>query len=380
MNILEDLVKREILTEAQVSEVTRIANEKYGGDIDSALTALGISEDIVAQVKSDIYGIPKKDVTPKSVSSDLTKYISEDSVSHYRVIPIGLKDGVLEVGIVDPSNIEAMDALQFISTKMNVPFRLFIVTPSAFAKALDQYKGLIGEVDTALSELDSEIKDADTSDVIVEKTKKDLKPEEEEKIVEDAPIIKIVAVIIKHAVEGSASDIHIENTGEKVVVRFRVDGILHTSLTLPLNVYAGVVARIKILSKLRLDEKRKPQDGSFSTKIEGRKIDFRVSTFPTSNGEKVVMRILDSDKGVPKLEELGLSDRNYKMLKSALAKPYGLILITGPTGSGKTTTMYSMLNELDREKSNVVSLEDPVEYRISGVSQSQVMPDRKSVV
>ncbi len=353
----------------------RIANEKFGGDVDQALSSFGVDEGVVADVKSEIFGIPRKEVNPKSVSPDLTKYISEDSVSHYRVIPIGIKDNILEVGIVDPSNMEAMDALQFISTKMNIPFRMFIITPGAFLKLQEQYKGLAGEVDTALSELDTEIKDTDTSDVIVDKGKKELKLEEEEKIVEDAPIIKIVAVIIKHAVEGSASDIHIENTGEKVSVRFRVDGILHTSLTLPLNVYAGVVARIKILSKLRLDEKRKPQDGSFSTKIEGRKIDFRVSTFPTSNGEKVVMRILDSERGVPKLEELGLSDRNLKMLKSALAKPYGLILITGPTGSGKTTTMYSMLNELDRERSNVVSLEDPVEYRIDGVSQSQVMPE-----
>ena len=375
MNILEELIKRGVLTEEKAREVVRIANEKYEGDIDSASTFLGVSEDDILDVKSVLFGIPKKEVTAKSVSPDLTKYISEDSVSHYKVVPVGMADGILEVGIVDPSNIEAMDALQFISTKMNVPFRMFVIKNSAFQKILEQYKGLAGEVDTALSELDSEIQETDTSDVIVNKEKKELKPEEEEKIVEDAPIIKIVAVIIKHAVEGNASDIHIENVADKVAVRFRVDGILHTSLTLPLNVYSGVVARIKILAKLRLDEKRKPQDGSFSTKIDGRKIDFRVSTFPTSNGEKVVMRILDSDKGVPKLDELGLSERNMKLVREALAKPYGLILITGPTGSGKTTTLYSMLNELDREKSNVVSLEDPVEYTISGVSQSQVMPE-----
>jgi len=180
---------------------------------------------------------------------------------------------------------------------------------------------------------------------------------------------------LRHAVEGGASDIHIENTGKEVKVRFRVDGELHTSLTLPLNVYSGVVARIKILAKLRLDEKRKPQDGGFSAKIDGRKIDLRVSTFPSYYGEKVVMRILDSEKGVKNLEDLNMTDEHLVMVKEAIQAPYGIILITGPTGSGKSTTLYAMLSAIDRETKNVVSLEDPVEYHIDGVSQSQVMPE-----
>lgn len=198
---------------------------------------------------------------------------------------------------------------------------------------------------------------------------------EEEKIVVEAPIIKIVDVIIGNAIEGAASDIHIENVGSKVKVRFRVDGVLHTTLTLPLNVYAGVIARVKILAKLRLDEKRKPQDGSFTAKIQGRKIDFRVSSLPAIYGEKIVLRILDVEKGVKKLADLGLSERNKQLIKEAIGKPYGLILLTGPTGSGKTTSLYSMLNELDRESNNVVSLEDPVEYNIPDMNQSQVMPE-----
>ncbi|USN94500.1 MAG: Flp pilus assembly complex ATPase component TadA [Candidatus Nomurabacteria bacterium] len=375
MIFLEELVRRQIITEPQVSEVLRISEEKFGGDVDKAMVEMGIDEKLVAKAKSEVYGVPYKEINPKQVSTNIAKYIPEDSARHYRFVPIGVTDGVLEVGILNPDNIEATDALQFISTSVNMPFRLFVITYSEYEKIFDIYKGLSGEVDTALSELDSEIKEANVDDVIIEKGKKQLSKEEEEKIVEEAPIIKIVAVIIKYAVEGNASDIHIENTGEKVNVRFRIDGILHTSITLPPTTSSGVVARIKILSKLRLDEKRKPQDGSFSTKIEGRKIDFRVSTFPTQNGEKVVMRILDSEKGVKPLSELGLSERNYKMVKEALSRPYGLILITGPTGSGKSTTLYSMLKELNREESNVVSLEDPVEYRIDGVSQSQVMPE-----
>ena len=204
---------------------------------------------------------------------------------------------------------------------------------------------------------------------------KNIKPGEEAKIVEDAPVIKIVAVILRNALEGGASDIHIEYTGEKVKVRFRVDGILHTTIVLPPNVYGGIVARIKILAKLRLDEKRKPQDGSFSANIDGRKIDFRVSTMPAYYGEKVVMRILDSEKGVKPLSELGLSKVNLAIMQEAIKKPYGLILITGPTGSGKSTTLYSLMNALDKEKSNIVSLEDPVEYHMPDINQSQMMPE-----
>jgi type IV pilus assembly protein PilB len=197
-------------------------------------------------------------------------------------------------------------------------------------------------------------------------------PNAPQHIIEDAPVKKIVATVLRYAIEGGASDIHIEPMREKVRVRYRVDGQLNTSIELPKNIIEALVARIKILCDMKLDEKRKPQDGRFSARTDGRKIDFRVSTFPTYYGEKVVMRILDQDKGVQKLDQLGFLPDHLDMLKRALNKPYGLILISGPTGSGKTTTLYSMLMELDRETENVLSLEDPVEYNMEGISQSQV--------
>ena len=160
-----------------------------------------------------------------------------------------------------------------------------------------------------------------------------------------------------------------------VRIRFRVDGVLNTSLTLPSKVHSALVARIKILSQMRLDEKRRPQDGRFSAKLDNKKIDFRVSTFPTNYGEKVVMRILDQGKGLRKLNDMGLSEENLNLIMSAIKRPYGLILISGPTGSGKSTTLYSMLNEVDRDHANVLSLEDPIEYSMDGVSQSQVQPE-----
>ncbi len=377
MDLIQELVTLGLIKEEQVSEVLRIAEEKYSGNIESALSDFKIPETAMLDAKGKAYGVPTKSVDPKSIPFDVLKYIPEDSAKHYKMIPLSVANGVLSIGAVNPDDIAGLDALSFITGNLGVTYKIFAISDKNFEQLLTNYKGLTGEVDQAVSELDAEIAEVDTSDIKIEnrKIQDDLKPGEEAKIVEEAPIIKIVAVILRHATEGNASDIHIENTGENVKVRFRVDGILHTSLVLPINVFAGIVARIKIMAKLRLDEKRKPQDGSFSTKIENRKVEFRVSTFPAYYGEKVVMRILDSERGVRKIDELGMSPENLALVKEALARPYGLILITGPTGSGKSTTLYSMLSEIDREKHNVVSLEDPVEYHIQGVSQSQVMPE-----
>ncbi|MFA6251142.1 MAG: GspE/PulE family protein [Candidatus Paceibacterota bacterium] len=378
MILLEELVKREIIKEDQIPEIVKIANEKYEGSIDQALVVFDLDEEKILEVKGDIFGVPIKKVDPRSVDPTILRLIPVDAAKIYHFIPINLTDNFLEVGIVDPENIQAIDALTFITSKLNKPFKLFLIATSVYNKLIEMYEGTSGtEVDQALSELDSEFADYNDSGVIIETNIKspDTQKAGDEKIVEEAPIVKIVAVILRNATEGLASDIHIENTGDRVKVRFRVDGILHTSLTLPLSVYNGVVARIKILARLRLDEKRKPQDGGFSAKIEGRKIDFRVSTMPAYYGEKIVMRILDSQRGIQKLDDLGLSKENLVLIRDSLSRPYGLLLITGPTGSGKTTTLYSMLNELDKEDKNIVSLEDPVEYKIDGVNQSQIMPE-----
>jgi type IV pilus assembly protein PilB len=180
---------------------------------------------------------------------------------------------------------------------------------------------------------------------------------------------------LRYAVDGKASDIHVEPARDELKVRFRVDGILHTSLKLPKNVERAVVARIKVLASLKLDERRKPQDGRFSATIDGKRIDFRVSTFPTYHGEKVVMRILNRSHESMTLESLGLSPDNVEIIRKAIKRPYGIVVISGPTGSGKSTTLYAMLQEVDREGMNVVSLEDPVEYDVEGVAQSQVRPE-----
>ena len=380
MSFLEKLVEKGTIVESQIGDIKNRAKEKFGGDIDSALFEMGIEDEEILKAKGEYFSIPTKKVNAKEVSFDVLKDIPEDSARYYNFVTIDFKDGVLEVGVIDPGNIHAMDALQFISTKLGIPFKIFLISKKDYDDVLEGYKGLSSQVDEALDEFNNDEtleakSDLDFANKEKSKNFKNGKNNEEEKIVEDAPVIKIVAVILRNAIEGNASDIHIENTGEKVKVRYRVDGSLYTTIVLPMNVYNGVIARIKILSKLRLDEKRKPQDGSFSANIDQRKIDFRVSTMPAYYGEKVVIRVLDSEKGVKPLDQLGLSKRNLEMVREAIKKPYGLILITGPTGSGKSTTLYSIMNELDKEKSNIVSLEDPVEYHMPDINQSQMKPE-----
>ena len=325
------------------------------------------------QVESQVPTIPSRDLKGKKISPDILKYIPQESAEYYRFVPIGIRDSALEVGVVDPDNTEARNAVSFIADKLGMPFKLFQISADDFHIVLDDYKNVASEVNKVLGELDAELSG---EEVLPASVIKNLTGGSEDiALVEDAPVTKIVAVIIRHAIDGNASDIHIEPIGDRVRVRFRVDGVLYTSLYLPAGVYDSVVARIKIVASLKIDEKRKPQDGRFSAPLDGRKVDFRISTFPSYYGEKIAIRILDTEKGVKRVSDLGMSQEHMDIIKNVLARPYGLILITGPTGSGKSTTLYSMLNELDREKYNVVSLEDPVEYSVIGVNQSQIRPE-----
>ena len=372
MAILDTFVLHGIIKKEAVLDLSLRMTK--GESLDQVLTAVGVKKEDILKGKGFYYNLPVRDLKGKGVAFEILKYIPQDSATYYHFAPLGIVSGILEIGVTDPENIEARDALQFIATKLGMPFKIFLVSEEDFKVILENYQGLTGEVTKALSELEVDIKDVD-KEKIFEGQPNGKEGEGENKVehvVEEAPVAKITAVILRHATEGGASDVHIEHTGENVRVRFRVDGELFTSLVLPANVHSSVVARIKILANLKLDEKRKPQDGRFSARIDGRKIDFRVSTFPAYYGEKVVMRILDSQKGVQKLDSLGFRPEDLAMVREALALPYGMILITGPTGSGKSTTLYSMLNELDKETKNIVSLEDPVEYNIVGVSQSQV--------
>jgi type IV pilus assembly protein PilB len=376
MSVLDILLQKKLISKADIGEIRKQIST--GVLMDEALLSKGVKPDDILSARGEFLNIPVRSLNGSTVPFEVLEYIPEESAVHYKFAPIGLVDGTLEVGIVDPDNMEARDALNFLATKRNIPYNVFLITLDDFNKIIEMYKGLTGEVTKALSELETELS-VETANVKKEGKKggddKKAEGKEDAVIVEDAPVVKIVATIVRYAVEGEASDVHIEHMRDKVRVRFRVDGILNTSLVLPPQIHSAVVSRIKVLSNMRLDEKRKPQDGRFSARIDGRRIDFRVSTFPAYYGEKVVMRILDQAKGIRTIDKLGFSPRNLEMVKKAIGAPYGMILITGPTGSGKSTTLYSILEEVDRESYNVLSLEDPVEYQIEGVSQSQVRPE-----
>ncbi len=382
MLLVDELVRLGYLTEVAANQALtehRLVEDEV--PIDSYVEKYGVTEDQLLKARSNLYGIPVRKIDQKTIDPQVLKYIAQESAAQYKFIPLAVNDGILEVGMVDPEFLSAKDALQFISAKIGLPYTIVLVAQSDFDKALEMYRGLSGEVDKALQEfgvenLDDAGDDKYSNDKdLTEAYKAVAKGGDANAIVEDAPVTKIVSVILRHALEQNASDIHIEHVGDKVKVRFRIDGVLETNITLPPTVHSAVVARIKIMASLKLDEKRKPQDGRFSSMFNGHKIDFRVSSLPAYYGEKVVIRILDSYRGVKPLEDVGFTTEALQIIRDSIRRPYGLILISGPTGSGKTTTLYSMLNEIDRDKQNVVSLEDPVEYNIPGLNQSQIMPE-----
>lgn len=399
MILLNLLTSQNILSELEVKAVEEEARTSPV-PIDEILAEHNVPDVAILTARNAIYGIPVFNGDRDLADPGLYNMIDKDKSERYLVVPLGtrsisdekdkkiitnnesnktkndfiknkdINDEIL-VGVVDPERKNVLDAIQFLLTSAGVSYKIYLISLGEFKRRFEGYSRN-GESSvpqyTHKRDEGEEIKD-DLSDIT----------DEEENIpdslVDSMPMAKIINIAVKSALVNRASDIHIENMGDHVRIRYRIDGVLITQFNIPEARSSAVVARIKILSGMKLDEKRKPQDGRFSVKYEGHKIDFRVSTFPTYYGEKVVIRILDSYRGVKKLADIGLSKVHLSQVRSALEKPYGIVLISGPTGSGKTTTLYSMLNELDREKKNVVSLEDPVEYNIPSMNQSQVFAE-----
>lgn len=365
-NIIDILVGKAILKLNEGAEIRKEAKQK-NVSVDDILYVHGITEHDVAEAKSELFGYPVRYLDGAQIPHEVLRDIPEESARYYKMVPLGRKEDMFEVGMMYPDDVAAQEALKFISSRIDLPVRVCVIIPSDFETILKQYKSLRGEITSALSIFEKE-------KIPVIRSETEIAPEKN-KMVEEAPITKIVTVILRHAVEGSASDIHIEPEVDMLRVRFRVDGILHTSLTLPKETHPPLVSRIKIMSNLKIDETRIPQDGRFHAKVIDRGIDFRVSTLPTAFGEKVVIRILDPGDGVKTLDDLGLGGSSLEVVEQNIDRPYGLILITGPTGSGKSTSLYAMLQMLNKESTNIVSLEDPIEYFMPGVNQSQVRPE-----
>jgi type IV pilus assembly protein PilB len=372
MIFLQKLIEKKIITKEQGEELQNGFKDFKGNEEDFIISKKLLKESDLNKIKAEIFNMPFfENVEVLEVPNNVLSMIPEESARFYKIIPLTLQANVLEVGVVNPDDIKAKEALNFLARQNKITYKTYLISSNSFESFLRQYRNIREEVGKALSALETEMGGEEDS---VELFSTDSKPKAE-RLSEEAPIIKMVAVILRHAVDGNASDIHIEPEENQLRIRFRMDGSLYSSLFLPIHTHPSIVARIKIVSNLRIDETRIPQDGKFSAKIDGKDIDFRVSTFPTKLGEKVVIRVLDSSEGLRSYEEIGILGYNLKTLKEAITKPFGLILSTGPTGSGKTTTLYSILMELNKPDVNVVTLEDPIEYFVKGVNQSQVRPE-----
>lgn len=370
MKITQDLFGEGIISEQQKADIEQEIMKTGKTEEEIILEKKLTSEEDLFERKSKIFKIILKKVKPEDVFLETLELIPEEAAYNYKMVPLAKKEGIIQIGMVYPESIPAQNALRFLARQENFKFEVYLITLENLNNLLKQHRTLKSETKRALEEFKKEQNDGRVTNIVLGEKSNDSKT-----IVEDAPIIKMVLVLLRHAIEGNASDIHIEPSRDKLNIRFRQDGILYPSLFLPLNVHMAVTTRIKIIAGLKIDENRVPQDGRFSAKINNKDVDFRVATFPTLYGEKVELRILDSNTGVRSFEDLGLNGRNLEVIKDAISKPYGMVLATGPTGSGKSTTLYSLLRILNKDSVNIVTLEDPVEYSIAGVNQSQIKPE-----
>ncbi len=321
------------------------------------------SEAVICQAKAEILKIPYVDVSATSIAPEALNLLPEAVADKYLVLPFAFDKEKQTLSIVMANPID-LQALEFIEKKTGMRLQPFLGETSKLTKQIkERYaQSLSSEVTEALKETTSA------------QSKKMTVDELSGGVIREAPIAKIVSTILEFAIKVRASDVHIEPLEEKTRVRYRIDGILYEKLILPRSVHDSVISRIKILSHMKIDEKRIPQDGRFNFRTGDEEVDLRVSSLPSVHGEKIVMRLLSKAMHVPELTELGLRGRALTNLQAAIRVPHGIVLVTGPTGSGKTTTLYSLLNMINTPRVNIMTLEDPVEYQISGITQVQTNP------
>ncbi len=364
--LLQILIQQGALNEEKAEAVQKSALEAQQPVEEYLFVNPLIPEEALAEARGRLYKIPYVDLTGKAIDQAVLRFIPEELAQNYQIVAFQKSDKEVNVGIVDPRNFKALEAVEFIMKEKGMRPYYFIISPANFRSVMKGYSAIGEEVGKVLDLAKERFAEEEKEGEELEVTG-DL-----QEVIKRAPVSKIVSLIIKHAIDSRASDIHIEPTEQQSRIRFRIDGIMHDSLSLPPYLHASLVTRIKVLADLKLDETRKPQDGRIRQKIGKTEVDLRVSTLPLVNNEKVVMRVLDTSGKVPTLKDLGYSEKNIKLIEASMNRSHGMFLVTGPTGAGKSTTLYSVLNILNDNTSNIVTLEDPAEFYIPGINQSQV--------
>lgn len=361
MNVSDKTVKQLLLdhkkvTETELGKLEQTAAHQKKSLQDTVLKQAIVSDEELAQWYAQAADIPYTQLDPKSIDPTLLKLIPERIARRYSAVVFGEQDGVKKLAMEDPDDIQAVD---FIQKQLGSKPALYIATKQNIAAVLDLYRG---EMSSELTKVIAEDTEGESEDVQVS----------EEDLAEDSPIAQTVTLLIEFAIKSGASDIHIEPREEYVQVRYRVDGVLREADKLPKKVQAALVSRIKVLANLKIDERRIPQDGRFKITQAGKMFALRVSTLPIADGEKVVIRLLDESNKALSIEQLGFWGTALKAINNAIIEPHGMILVTGPTGSGKSTTLYSVLSLLNDHTVNISTVEDPIEYKIVGANQTQV--------
>jgi type IV pilus assembly protein PilB len=363
-SLADVLFSDKLLTKEQYNDV-KVKSASKGLSEESVIESLNVvPAEKFAEAKAKILDIPFVSLDNVSFSPQALGFVPRAVAERFAVIPFAYdeKTETLSVAMANPVDLEAVT---FVREKTGQNIKAFAASVPEVERAINQQyrQEIVGEVGAALKETEEghgKIKTVDQTQIA--------------QIIKEAPIAKIVSTILEYAVTSRASDVHIEPQEDRVRVRYRIDGILYDRLSLPKSVQEAVLSRIKILSEMKIDEHRTPQDGRFNFKVEDKEVDLRISVLPTTFGEKIVMRLLRKSGGVPSLEELGLNGSSLRNLETAMLRPHGIIIVVGPTGSGKTTTLYSVLNKLNTTRVNISTLEDPVEYQMPGINQVQVNP------
>jgi len=353
----EVLQSLKLLTPEQL-DLAKIESARSGRSLEGAILDLNILDaENLMKAKAVGSGLPYVDLRNVVVDQAILSSVPRDLSVKFQAVPFDKTADAISVAMLDPNNVQA---IEFIEQKTGLRVSPYMTSEDSIRKVLDQYQDISGEVGEALSGLEADnVKAREATDGSVD-------------LVQDAPVTRAVNTIMEYAAKAKASDVHIEPREKSVKVRYRIDGVLHDTMNLPTHILPALVSRIKILSNMKIDEHRVPQDGRFEIKVDNREVDLRVSISPTVFGEKIVIRLLDKSGGLITLEDLGIRGRAFKLINAGIKRPHGMVLSTGPTGSGKSTTLYAILNKMNNPEVNIITLEDPVEYQVDGVNQIQV--------